>query len=106
MCYGLISSFNNLKNNISFYVILIIIIIILIKIIFNLVFYFYSISNLRRFLFRDVPRDEKIKIDTLKKMKQKKINHIKEPIRKKKRKTKTYNLRQNTIKSIQKVKYQ
>ena len=95
ICYGLISSFNNLKNNISFYVILFI---ILINIIFNLVFYFYSISKLKRFLFRDVPTQEKIKIDTLKKlMKQKTINHIKEPIRKKKRKSKTYNFSKNTI---------
>jgi hypothetical protein len=70
-----------LKNNISFYSILSCSFII---IIFNIIFFCYSITKIKRLLFKELPTKEKIKIDATKRLlEQKKSNKniILEPIK-------------------------
>ena len=82
-CYKLILSFNNLKNNFSFYSISCASFIV---IVLNLVFYFYNISKIKNELIKNAPTSGKIKNEMKNEIKKiiNKINIRLEPIKRKK----------------------
>ena len=93
ICYRLILSFNNFKNNISFYSILCASFIV---ICLNLVFYCYVISKIKIELFKNAPTSEKIKNEKKKGLiRQKTINKIYdihlEPTKRKSKKYHSFN---------------
>ena len=64
-CYNLIYIFDNLKNNYAFYSLIIIYVII---IIINFIFFFYSLPNLKKAIYKDALTDKKVRLEIIKEL--------------------------------------